>query len=43
LCAKRNALLDREGLASLRNFVERGDHRIEEAEQQLADVMRAER
>ncbi|MBV9071965.1 MAG: hypothetical protein JO231_24875, partial [Acidobacteria bacterium] len=34
--------LDREGLTSLRNFVERGDHRIEEAEQQLAEVVRAE-
>jgi tetratricopeptide (TPR) repeat protein len=30
--------LDREGLTSLRNFVEPGDHRIEEAEQQLAEV-----
>jgi serine/threonine protein kinase len=34
--------LDREGLASLRNFVEAGDHRIEEAEAQLQEVVRAE-
>jgi non-specific serine/threonine protein kinase/serine/threonine-protein kinase len=34
--------LDREGLTSLRNFVEPGDHRIEEAEQQLAEVVREE-
>jgi len=34
--------LDREGLTSLRNFVEAGDHRIEEAEAQLAGVVRAE-
>ncbi|HEX3578873.1 MAG TPA: hypothetical protein VHY33_09950 [Thermoanaerobaculia bacterium] len=33
--------LDHEALASLRNFVEPGDHRIEEAEQ-LAEVVRAE-
>ena len=34
--------LDRQGLTALRNFVERGDHRIEEAEAQLAEVVRAE-
>ncbi|HEX9457934.1 MAG TPA: serine/threonine-protein kinase [Thermoanaerobaculia bacterium] len=34
--------LDREGLTALRNFVERGDHRIEEAEAQLGEVVRAE-
>jgi serine/threonine protein kinase len=34
--------LDREGLTALRNFVEPGDHRIEEAEAQLAAVVRAE-
>ena len=34
--------LDREGLTALRNFVEPGDHRIEEAESQLAAVVRAE-
>jgi hypothetical protein len=31
--------LDREGLASLRNFVEPGDHRIEEEAAQLAEVV----
>jgi eukaryotic-like serine/threonine-protein kinase len=34
--------LDREGLTSLRNFVERDDQRIKEAEQQLAEVVRAQ-
>jgi non-specific serine/threonine protein kinase/serine/threonine-protein kinase len=35
--------LDREGLAALKNFVEHDDHRIEEAEAQLAEVVRARR
>jgi serine/threonine protein kinase len=35
--------LDREGLAALRNFVDPGDHRIEEAEQQLAEVINSEK
>jgi hypothetical protein len=36
------ATLPEKGLASLRNFVGPGDHRIEEAEQQLAEVVRSE-
>ena len=35
-------IFDSEGLSSLRNFVEPGDHRIEEAEAQLAGVVWAE-
>ena len=33
---------DREGLTALRNFVERGDHRIEETEAQFAEVVKSE-
>jgi Tetratricopeptide repeat len=45
--AKENRLaeaeaLDRQGLASLKNFVEADDHRIVEATQQLANLLRAE-
>jgi len=35
-------VLDRQGLTSLRNSVEVGDHRIEEAEEQLTGVLKAE-